>query len=98
MERSLNLNIATRSIQSQALFACSASWNNADMGGYSAAINTTGVPPDVTLTRQGGNRKYGAGLNAEQEITPDLGSFMRLGWNDGHTETPKAFDEVDRTA
>src|SRR5207245_10837427 len=31
-----------------------------------------------------------------QEITPDLGSFMRLGWTDGHTET-WAFDEVDRT-
>jgi high affinity Mn2+ porin len=72
-------------------------WNNADMGHYTNAIETTGLPPDVTRTRQGGNRKYGAGLNAEQEMTPDLGSFMRLGWNDGHTET-WAFDEVDRTA
>jgi high affinity Mn2+ porin len=44
-----------------------------------------------------GSRKYGFGFNAEQEITTNLGSFMRLGWNDGHTET-WAFDEVDRTA
>jgi high affinity Mn2+ porin len=72
-------------------------WNKADMGHYQTAIQTTGIPPDVTATRTAGNRKYGAGLNAEQELSTDLGAFLRLSWNDGHTET-WAFDEVDRTA
>jgi high affinity Mn2+ porin len=72
-------------------------YNQADMGHYATAIQTTGVPPDVTATRTGGNRKYGVGLNAEQDLTTDLGTFLRVGWNDGHTET-WAFTEVDRTA
>lgn len=36
-------------------------------------------------------------MNAEQELTKDLGTFMRLGWDDGQTET-LAFTEIDRTA
>jgi high affinity Mn2+ porin len=72
-------------------------WNHADMGSYRAAIEQSPVDPDITQTRQRGNSKYGFGLNMDQELTPDLGLFSRLGWNDGHTET-WAFDEVDRTA
>ncbi len=72
-------------------------WNNADMGDYRTALNLSSTNPDITQTRTPGSRKYGFGFNAEQEITSDLGSFMRLGWDDGHTET-WAFDEVDRTA
>jgi len=72
-------------------------WNNADMGHYRTALNLSPINPDITQTRETGSRKYGFGFNAEQEITTVLGGFMRLGWDDGHTET-WAFDEVDRTA
>ena len=72
-------------------------WNQADMGHYRSAILLSPVNPDITQTRAAGSRKYGFGLNAEQELAADLGGFLRLGWNDGHTET-WAFDEVDRTA
>ena len=72
-------------------------WNQADMGHYRTALNSTGIPPDIVATRTGGNRKYGVGLNAEQDLSTNWGAFMRLGWDDGHTET-WAFDEVDRTA
>ena len=42
------------------------------------------------------NWKYGAGVNAEQEITRNLGSFFRFSQNDGKTET-WAFAEVDKS-
>ena len=29
---------------------------------------------------------FGFGLNAEQEITKNIGVFSRVGWNDGHNE------------
>jgi high affinity Mn2+ porin len=67
--------------------------NRAHMGSYEEAINS----PDVDITESRQYRfKYGAGLNIEQEITKDLGSFMRLGWNDGQTET-WAYTEIDQT-
>src|ERR1019366_754813 len=72
-------------------------WNQADMGHYQSALVLSPVDPDITQTRSSRARKYGFGLNTEQELATDLGGFLRLGWNDGHTET-WAFDEVDRTA
>lgn len=71
--------------------------NFAHMGDYGTAINQNPTAPDVTTTRSYSNPKYGYGISAEQEITPDLGLFGRAGWNDGHSET-WAFTEVDRTA
>lgn len=59
-----------------------------------AASNTT---PDVTKTRQFGILKYGFGVNAEQEIIDGLGAFLRLGWNDGKTESFE-FTAIDRLA
>jgi hypothetical protein len=53
--------------------------------------------PDVTATRHAGNLKYGAGISFDQEITPDMGVFSRLGWNDGKTES-FAFTAIDRLA
>lgn len=44
-----------------------------------------------------GGKKYGFGINADQEITEDIGVFARVGWNDGHTAT-WAFAEIDQTA
>ncbi len=67
--------------------------NRAHMGDYEEAINSPVV--DITQSRQY-RLKYGAGFNIEQELTKDLGSFMRLGWNDGHTET-WAYTEIDQS-
>jgi hypothetical protein len=74
--------------------------NHADAGNYAEAIRQAeqkGGPPDVTSTRRNGTLKYGFGLNAEQEITSDIGVFGRLGWNDGKTES-FAFTAIDRLA
>lgn len=71
-----------------------------DSGNYQDALKlgqATGTTPDVTATRRIGTLKYGAGLNFEQEITPDIGVFSRLGWNDGRTES-FAFTAIDRLA
>lgn len=72
--------------------------HHTDSGTYSQAIRLsgqTGEPPDVTATHRAGTRKYGAGINLEQELTKDVGVFGRLGWNDGKTES-FAFTAIDR--
>jgi len=43
-----------------------------------------------------GGKKTGLYLNAEQELTSDLGAFARIGWNDGKHVT-WAFTEIDQT-
>jgi high affinity Mn2+ porin len=65
--------------------------NHANMGKYREAVD------DIVATRKPGRIKYGFGVNVEQRITPTLGVFTRLGWNDGKTES-WAFTEIDRTA
>ncbi len=50
--------------------------NHADAGTYAEAIQLakqTATVPDITATRQTGTLKYGFGINAEQEITKDIG-------------------------
>jgi hypothetical protein len=75
--------------------------NHANMGSYREAIDGylsgRDAVPDITLYRQQGRVKYGFGLNAEQELTPLLRAFGRLGWNDGANES-FAYTEIDRTA
>jgi len=74
--------------------------NRADAGTYATALRMaaeTGSTPDVVATRRPGTLKYGAGVNLEQEITGDVGVFLRLGWNDGKTES-FAFTAIDRLA
>jgi len=74
--------------------------NHADAGTYADALRLsaqTGSAPDVTATRRVGTLKYGSGLNIEQEIRRDIGFFVRLGWNDGKTES-FAFTAIDRLA
>jgi carbohydrate-selective porin OprB len=46
-----------------------------------------------------GRRKFGFGINAEQPLADDgeTGVFMRLGWDDGKTES-FVFTEVDQLA
>lgn len=65
--------------------------NQANMGTYREAGQ------DIIAARRSGTIKYGFGLNIEQRITPEVGMFSRLGWNDGKTES-WAFTEIDRTA
>jgi high affinity Mn2+ porin len=74
--------------------------NHANMGNYHEAIdeflaNET-VRPDIIATREQGRVKYGFGVNAEQQLTSQLGVFARVGWNDGHNES-FVYTEVDQT-
>jgi high affinity Mn2+ porin len=74
--------------------------NHYDGGSYGAALQlaaATNTTPDVTKTRRIGTLKYGFGVNLEQEIAKGLGMFMRLGWNDGKTESFE-FTAIDRLA
>ena len=76
--------------------------NKARMGDYAEALAiaaATGTAPDVAADDENGRHKDGLGLNAEQPLADDgdTGVFMRLGWNDGHTED-FVFTEVDRLA
>jgi high affinity Mn2+ porin len=71
-------------------------WNRAHMGNYEEAIALSPHDPDVTQTATYRSVKYGVCMNIEQELSDDLGAFLRLGWNDGQTET-WAFTEVDQT-
>jgi len=70
--------------------------NHAHMGNYREALEEMPVNPDITLTRAY-RFKYGIGANLEQQLTRELGLFLKVGWNDGHTET-WAFTEIDETA
>ncbi len=75
--------------------------NHAQMGNYDDTIAefNQGIIDalDITATRAKNRIKYGFGLNAEQQIGNSLRGFMRLGWNDGATES-FAYTEVDNTA
>jgi high affinity Mn2+ porin len=51
---------------------------------------------DLAMTRRPGTKKYGFGVNMEQEITRDIGAFGRYGWSDGRTEA-WAFTQIDRS-
>ena len=76
------------------------SWLHTNSGSYAEALQlaaSTHSRPDVTATSQLGRLKYGAGMNLEQELAPDIGVFARLGWNDGKTES-FAFTAIDRLA
>ncbi len=74
--------------------------NQADMGNYEDAIREylehETPTPEIVATRRQGRHKYGFGLNAEQEITPNVSVFGRLGWSDGRNES-FAYTEDDRT-
>lgn len=74
--------------------------NHARMGLYRDAVNAylagTDPKPDIQLHERYGEVKYGFGLNAEQELTPDLRLFTRFGWNEGQHES-FAYTEVDQT-
>jgi hypothetical protein len=74
--------------------------NHANMGDYREAVQRfqSGLDPVPTIenTRQQGTIKYGFGLNAETQITPELRGFARWGWNEGYHES-FAYTEVNST-
>src|SRR5581483_1879232 len=62
--------------------------NEAHMATYRAAtaILLRNGPNASIAPARAFRYKYGFGLNWEQELAPGVGSFSRLGWNDGRTE------------
>jgi high affinity Mn2+ porin len=73
--------------------------NHAEAGAYREATILalqTRSAPDLDSSRRIGTPKYGFGLNIEQALSKDVGTFARYGWNDGKTET-WAFTEIDRS-
>ena len=52
--------------------------------------------PDITRHPWHITRKYGFGINLEQNLIRDLTAFARFGWNNGKTES-FAYTEVDQT-
>jgi len=74
--------------------------NYANMGIYREAIaqfeEHLVSRPDITNHPWHITRKYGFGVNVEQNLTHNLTAFGRFGWNNGKTES-FAFTEVDQT-
>ncbi len=80
-------------------------YNKAFMGSYKAlnilktydSLNLGYYKNEYTIiaSRQYGRNKYGFGINLEQNITHDLGIFLRASYNDGKNET-WCFTEIDR--
>jgi carbohydrate-selective porin OprB len=54
------------------------------------------VTPDITNHPWHITRKYGFGINIEQNLAPNLTAFARFGWDNGKTES-FAYTEVDQT-
>ncbi|MGS0741016.1 carbohydrate porin [Glaciimonas sp. GG7] len=72
--------------------------NQGDMGTYSDATNlaaATGSAPNTALVRRQ-NSNPGVSLNVEQELTHDLGAFLRMGVNGGKQEAYE-FSDIHRT-
>jgi len=74
--------------------------NHGNMGNYRESIaeflDGRTPTPNIVATRIQGRHRYGFGVNFEQEITPQVGVFGRLGWSDGHNES-FCYTEDDRT-
>src|SRR5580700_10349598 len=74
--------------------------NHANMGIYRDAIaqfqGGLVSAPDITNHPWHITRKYGFGVNLEQNLTRNVTAFARWGWDDGKTES-FAYTEVDLT-
>jgi high affinity Mn2+ porin len=74
--------------------------NHANMGVYRDAIaqfeKGLVAVPDITNHPWHITRKYGFGVNLEQNLTRNFTAFARWGWDDGKTES-FAYTEVDLT-
>lgn len=72
--------------------------NRGRMGSYRDAMQSatrTGDTPDTALVRRRQSRP-GIAFNAEQELSPDLGIFLRASANDGNKEAYE-FTEINRS-
>jgi high affinity Mn2+ porin len=72
--------------------------NRGRMGDYNAAValaNATGALPSTALVRVAAD-KPGAAINVQQEISDELGAFVRLSLNDGSKEAYE-FTEINRS-
>jgi high affinity Mn2+ porin len=67
----------------------------AHMGSYRETLADPSLMEDITLTGRY-RYQYGFALNAEQEITKDLGAFLRVSWRDGQSEVWQ-FTDIDRS-
>jgi high affinity Mn2+ porin len=73
--------------------------NYANMGIYRDQIiqaAEAGTTPEITAHPWHITRKYGFGINVEQNLTHYLTAFARFGWDNGKTES-FAYTEVDQT-
>lgn len=73
--------------------------NAANMGIYRDQViqaADAGTIPDITAHPWRITRKYGFGLNLEQNLSLYLTAFARFGWDDGKSES-FAYTEVDQT-
>jgi len=74
--------------------------NYANMGIYRDAIlqfdERLTPRPDITNHSWHITRKYGFGINLEQNLTRNITAFGRFGWDNGKTES-FAYTEVDQT-
>ncbi|MCX6146223.1 MAG: carbohydrate porin [Candidatus Kapabacteria bacterium] len=72
-------------------------YTQAKMGVYKDAlfvVDPLVQNPDIIHTRAYGRNKYGFGLNLEQDLSKNIGCFLRGSWNDGKNETWH-FTEID---
>lgn len=73
--------------------------NSIYSGSYNDAVALAAVTPGlpatnaIVQTRQG-RTKYGSYLSLEQQLSDDVGAFLRFSWNDGRTEI-SGFTDVD---
>jgi hypothetical protein len=73
--------------------------NSANMGIYRDQViqaAAAGATPDITNHPWNITRKYGFGINLEQNLSQYLTAFARFGWDNGRTES-FAYTEVDQT-
>jgi high affinity Mn2+ porin len=95
VEAEIRYSFGTQPGRAKALFYL----NHAFMGNYGRSLQIarqSGDRPDITLTRQVGAVKVGAGVLFEQQLGSCLQAFLRASMNSGQTET-FAFTEIDRS-
>jgi high affinity Mn2+ porin len=69
--------------------------NAANCGNLYNYGSENATAPDLCFVRKA-NVKLGVGVNAEQNITSNIGLFTRAMYSDGHTEV-EAYDSADRS-
>ena len=75
--------------------------NRAHMGDYREAVRAylagADSAPNILAHEHFGALKYGFGYNTQQDLTDNLRTFARFGWNEGQHES-YVYTEVDQTA